>query len=89
MIKITEDMADFVADDIGLNNLHSAMSIRLKHMRELGKGSWYKSGTKDPLTHKDNSIERFKNHLRLAIHDERYVDAANYLMMIYNLTEKK
>lgn len=82
---VHQDMDDWIADITGMQNITHAMESRLLECREAGKGNWHRMGSVDPLTNKENTIERFTADAKKALNEGRSVDAANYCMMIYNL----
>jgi len=84
-LKIDPSMTDEKADALGMLAMSYTMTQRMRECREKGKAGWHRIGTTDPATGKANLPERFAADAITAINEKRWVDAANYMMMLFNL----
>ncbi len=75
--QVTEEMDNVSADLLGVISFTYAMNHRMSEMRQKGKGGW--NGPRRITT------KQFKEDCIKAINENRFVDAGNYAMMLYNL----
>lgn len=83
-VIISSSMSHEQADVMGVMAFAMAMHSRMTACREMGKSGWHMPGTIDPVKGSDNEIAVFKSSCLLAVQEGRFVDAANYCMMMYN-----
>lgn len=83
-LVVKKEMTNEQADVLGVIGFSFAMNGKLTTTRNAGKGDWHKMDTIDPLTKKDNTIDRFKEDAIKAIKENRFDDAGNYCMMMYH-----
>lgn len=88
-VRITPEMSDEQADVLGVLGFTYVMNQRLTECRHKGKGNWHIPGSIDPSNSMENEEHQFRLQMKIAMNEGRWVDAANYAMMLYHREQMK